>query len=158
LLPYATLFRSKAAPPNIAVPTASVPMTVRLNERLRNSLSGTTGSETFASTRIASARTTAAPPRYNAVVVDHQSNWSPASETQMSTSATPPTMSVAPSQSIFTSRLITGSFSVLPRTISASTAIGTQTQKHQRQPSGESTMMPPSSGPDTVATANVAPM
>ena len=57
-----------------------------------------------------------------------------------------------------TSRLTTGSFSVRPSTMNAITAIGTVTQKHQRQPSGESTISPPTSGPLTVATANVAPM
>ena len=38
------------------------------------------------------------------------------------------------------------------------TASGTQTKKVQRQPSGLSTMKPPSSGPPAVPTAITAPM
>ncbi len=83
----------------------------------------------------------------------------PASETHTSSRLTPPTRNNAPNQSILTGRLMTGSFSVLPSTMKAITAIGTVTQKHQRHPSqGVSTMSPPTSGPLTVATAKVAPM
>ena len=38
------------------------------------------------------------------------------------------------------------------------TASGTQTKKHQRQPSGLSTMTPPRIGPPDIDTAMTAPM
>ena len=42
--------------------------------------------------------------------------------------------------------------------MNAATAIGRPTKKVPRQPSGESTIRPPMRGPETVASANVAPM
>ena len=42
-------------------------------------------------------------------------------------------------------------------TTNAAAAIGTPTKKHQRQPSAESVITPPSSGPPTVPTAMTEP-
>ena len=70
---------------------------------------------------------------------------------------TPAVIRNAPHQSIFTSRRTVGRCSVrCSRTIAASTN-GTPTRKQARQPSGESTRKPPSSGPPTVAEAKTAP-
>ncbi len=146
------------APPNMAVPTLSEPTTARVKVRSRNRCSGTTGSATRVSTNRASPSSATAPPTRAAVVGEiHAKSW-PARENQTSSSATPDTSSSAPSQSIVTGRRSTGSRRVRPSTTKASTAMGTHTQNDQRQPSGESTISPPISGPDVVATAKVAPM
>ena len=58
---------------------------------------------------------------------DTQANWSPASETQTSSSETAAVISVAPHQSICTLRLTTGRCSVFWSTTSAAMANGTPT-------------------------------
>ena len=57
-----------------------------------------------------------------------------------------------------TSRRTVGILRVFCSTTKAAAAIGRPTKKHPRQPSGESTMTPPMSGPLTVASAKTAPM
>ena len=58
-----------------------------------------------------------------------------------------------------TSRLTTGMCRVFWSTANAIAATGRPMKKHQRQPRpGVSTISPPISGPDTVASAKVAPM
>ncbi len=148
----------KTVPPNMAVPTASEPTTARVKVRLRNRCSGTTGSRTLLSTRIAPAPRSTAAPTSTAVWGLHQAKSLPARVTHTSSTVTLPTMRVAPSQSMETSRLTTGSLRVRPSRMKAMTAMGTHTQNDQRQPSGESTTSPPTSGPETVAIAKVAPM
>ncbi len=59
---------------------------------------------------------------------------------------------------MLTSRLTVCTCRVFWSTPKASTAIGRPTKKQPRQPSGESTITPPMSGPLTVARANTAPM
>ena len=59
---------------------------------------------------------------------------------------------------MLTSRRMVGTRSVFCSTTKASAATGRPTKKQPRQPSGESTMTPPMSGPLTVASANTAPM
>ena len=54
------------------------------------------------------------------------------------------------------SRFSVGTFSVRCSTTSEIAASGTPTKKHQRQPSAESTMIPPSSGPPTTARDMIA--
>ncbi len=142
----------------MAVPTASDPTMARVKVRSRNSRSGTTGSLTRVSTNTASASSASAPPTSQPVVGESHAKSCPARENHTSSRVTPDTSSSAPSQSILMSRLTTGSFSVRPSTTNAATAMGTPTQKVNRQPSGESTISPPISGPEVVATAKVAPM
>src|SRR5699024_8406704 len=71
-------------PPNIAVPTATMPTTAADTVRLRNMLSGTIGSLTFVSINRASRIAATPPPTSPAVAPDHQANWSPAMDTQIS--------------------------------------------------------------------------
>jgi hypothetical protein len=61
------------------------------------------------------------------VCQDIQSNCEPANDTHTSSRLTPSVISVAPSQSMLTSRLSVGRCSVRWRTIRATTAIGTPT-------------------------------
>ena len=63
-----------------------------------------------------------------------------------------------PSQSILAGRLTCGILRVIWSRMRATTASGTQTKNVQRQPSGLSTMNPPSSGPPAVPTAITPPM
>ena len=82
----------------------------------------------------------------------------PANDTQISSRLTPEVSRIDPSQSILAGRLMCGIFRVICSRMRATTASGTQTKKVQRQPSGLSTMKPPSSGPPAVPTAITPPM
>ncbi len=59
---------------------------------------------------------------------------------------------------MLTSRLTVWTCSVFCSTTNASAAMGRPTKKQPRQPSEESTITPPMSGPLTVASAKTAPM
>ncbi|SLI26217.1 Uncharacterised protein [Mycobacteroides abscessus subsp. abscessus] len=83
----------------------------------------------------------------------------PANDTQISSTDTPAVSRTAPSQSIETSSLRSvGSRSVRCSRNNAITASGTHTKKHQRQPSGLSTITPPRIGPPDIETAITAPI
>ncbi len=146
----------KTVVPNIAMPTATLAITASTTVRSANSRSGMIGSRTRRSTSTAASRSPA--PASTSAAVCHEAHaycW-PASETQISRAETPAAISVAPTTSIRTSRRRRGRCSVRWSTTDAAIANGTPIAKHQRQPS-PSVTTPPSSGPTTVPTPNVAP-
>ncbi|GAB3883761.1 hypothetical protein GCM10027612_16390 [Microbispora bryophytorum subsp. camponoti] len=117
----------KVVPPNIATPTSTLATTLRLTVRILNRRSGTMGSLTLDSTRRKSIARTTAPPTIAPVCHDSQSYLLPAKETQISSSETAAVISVAPPQSMRTSRLTVGRCRVFCSTISERTANGTPT-------------------------------
>lgn len=117
----------KTVPENIATPTNSEPMEARVIVGLRKSRSGMIGSLALDSTSMKSSPRTTEPPTMAAVCQDIQSYLSPAKVIQTISSDTAAAMKNAPPQSTLTSRLMTGSFRVFCRTISAMIAKGTPT-------------------------------
>ena len=92
-------------------------------------------------------------------MTEAQSKSWPASETQISRVETPPVISsgaeVVDADLALDGLARAGSSAARTK---ASAAIGRPTKKQPRQPSGESTITPPMSGPLTVASAKTAPM
>ena len=83
-------------PANSVTPTNRLAKVARAVLRSRNSRSGMIGSAARASRQTARASSRTPPPTIRAVAGEPQANWCPASDTQMSSVLTPPTMRVAP--------------------------------------------------------------
>lgn len=139
------------------MPTSALATIARVTVRLRNRSIGMIGSGCRRSTRTAATSATTAAPTSRKLQPDAHSNLFPANDDQTSKVLTPAVIRNAPHQSIFTSRRTVGSFRVRCSSTIAASTNGTPTRKQARQPSGESTRNPPSSGPPTVAEAKIAP-
>lgn len=121
--------------PNIATPTATDAATASTTVRSRKRPIGISGSVARRSTTTAANRMTTPPSTMAAVCQPSQAKSFPASETQMRSDETPAAVRVPPRTSMWTSpRLFVGRCRVRRSSTSATSANGTPTKKHQRQP------------------------